>query len=83
MLEDLTDAPIAYFCSFFSYALILFVEKVAFNSHSLLHGHEHKNDESNSLTLSKLNDTERETKNDEDNGNEENEKKEPMVKIEK
>ena len=84
MLEDLTDAPIAYFCSFFSYALILFVEKVAFNSHSLLHGHghEHKNDESNSLTLSKLNDSERETKNDEDNANEENEKKEPMVKIE-
>ena len=84
MLEDLTDAPIAYFCSFFSYALILFVEKVAFNSHSLLHGHghEHKNDESNRITLSKLNETERETKNEEGNDNEENEKKEPMVKIE-
>ena len=84
MLEDLTDAPIAYFCSFLSYALILFVEKVAFNSHSLLHGHgdEHKNSDSNRITLSKLNDSERETKNDESNDIEENEKKEPMVKVE-
>ena len=31
--------PWAYFCAYLSYALILFVEKVAFNSHSLLHGH--------------------------------------------
>ena len=31
--------PWAYFCAYLSYALILFVEKVAFNSHALLHGH--------------------------------------------
>ena len=31
--------PWAFFCAYLSYALILFVEKVAFNSHSLLHGH--------------------------------------------
>ena len=41
MLEDLTDAPLAFFCAFLSYALILFVEKVSFNSHSLLHDHDH------------------------------------------
>ena len=31
--------PWAYFCTFLSYSLILFVEKVAFNSHSILHDH--------------------------------------------
>ena len=31
--------PWAYFCAYLSYALILFVEKVAFNSHALLHAH--------------------------------------------
>lgn len=38
MLEEFS-LPWAYFCAYLSYALILFVEKVAFNSHSLLHGH--------------------------------------------
>jgi zinc transporter 1/2/3 len=38
MLEEYS-LPWAYFCAYLSYALILFVEKVAFNSHSLLHGH--------------------------------------------
>lgn len=33
------DLPWAYILAYLSYALILFVEKVAFNSHSLLHGH--------------------------------------------
>ena len=77
MLEDLSDAPIAYFCAFLSYALILFVEKVAFNSHALIHGHGHNhnhNDEEKSITLSKLDET--------DGENEDNEKKEPMVKPE-
>jgi zinc transporter 1/2/3 len=38
MLEEYS-LPWAYFCAYLSYALILFVEKVAFNSHSLFHGH--------------------------------------------
>ena len=81
MLEDLSEAPIAYFCAFLSYALILFVEKVAFNSHSLLHGHGHDHDhkEDQSLTLSKLNESERETEKEKENKNEnenENENKE-------
>ena len=29
--------PFASFCAYLSYALILFIEKVAFNSHSFLH----------------------------------------------
>ena len=33
------ELPWAYFCAYLSYALILFVEKVAFNGHALLHGH--------------------------------------------
>jgi hypothetical protein len=37
--------PNSYFLAFFAYALILFVEKVAFDSHSLIHhdheGHDH------------------------------------------
>ena len=75
MLEGLSDAPIAYFCAFLSYALILFVEKVAFNSHALIHGHGHNhNNEEKRITLSKLNET--------DTENEDNEKKEPMVKTE-
>lgn len=41
-LENLTEAPIAYFFAFVSYAVILFVEKIAFNSHSLVHHHEHE-----------------------------------------
>lgn len=40
-LEELTSAPLAFFLAFASYALILFVEKVAFNSHALVHGHGH------------------------------------------
>ena len=37
MLEEATDVPLAYICCFLSYALILFVEKIAFNSHSIVH----------------------------------------------
>jgi len=72
MLESLSEMPVAYFCAFLSYALILFVEKVAFNSHALLHGHDHedKNNESNRITLSKLNESESRE-----------EKQEPMIKI--
>ena len=46
---------------FLSYALILFVEKVAFNSHILFHGHGHDHKEDQRITLSKLNESERET----------------------
>ena len=55
-LESLTEAPVAYFCAFLSYALILFVEKILCNSHSLLHehGHEHHDEK---ITLSKLNES--------------------------
>jgi zinc transporter 1/2/3 len=88
MLEELSDAPIAYFCAFLSYALILFVEKVAFNGHALLHGHDdHKDKKEERITLSKLNETERTTenndeKNEEENENEDiNEKKEPMIQL--
>ena len=93
MLESLTEAPIAYFCAFLSYALILFVEKVAFNGHALLHGHEHGHVhvhnviDNSRFTLAKLNESERETKNEEndDKDNDDGEsddKKEPMVKVE-
>ena len=37
MLAEATEFPLAYVCCFISYALILFVEKIAFNSHSLVH----------------------------------------------
>lgn len=37
MLEEATEVPLAYICCFLSYALILFVEKIAFNSHSIVH----------------------------------------------
>lgn len=37
MLAEATEFPLAYVCCFVSYALILFVEKIAFNSHSLVH----------------------------------------------
>lgn len=72
MLEQMSEMPVAYFCAFLSYALILFVEKVAFNSHALLHGHDHddKNSKSNRMTLSKLNESESRE-----------EKQEPMIKI--
>ena len=76
MLEGLSKAPIAYFCAFLSYALILFVEKVAFNSHALLHhGHDHNND-NDRITLG-LNTTKGEVK---DENDAENDKKEFMVK---
>ncbi len=91
MLSETTKIPLAFFCAFLSYALILFVEKVTFNSHSLLHGHDHskREEDYNRITLSKLNQSERETKekeNEDENKNEndeEKESKEPMVKVEK
>ena len=43
MIEDLNNIPITYFFAFLSFALILFVEKVAFNIQSLLHGHGYEN----------------------------------------
>ena len=51
LLEETTKFPLAYVCCFLSYALILFVEKIAFNSHSIVHAahcyedaHPHEND---------------------------------------
>ena len=40
----ITKIPIAYFLVFFAFTLILFIEKVAFDPHSLIeheHGHGH------------------------------------------
>lgn len=38
--EKLNEYPFCFTCAFFAYALILFIEKIAFNSHSLI-DHEH------------------------------------------
>ena len=59
--------PWAFFCAYLSYALILFVEKVAFNSHSLLHGHgnSHKDAKINVEPLPSLNTSGRPTNNEE------------------
>jgi len=66
--EKLKDfsLPWAYFCAYLSYALILFVEKVAFNSHSLLHGHgnSHKDPKINVDPLPSLNTSGRQTNNE-------------------
>ena len=40
MLENLSELPVAYLISFGSYALILLVEKVLFDGHSIVH-HDH------------------------------------------
>ena len=41
LLEETTKFPLGYVCCFLSYALILFVEKIAFNSHAIVHGAHH------------------------------------------
>jgi zinc transporter 1/2/3 len=46
--KKLEDIPLAYFLSFISYAVILFVERVAFDGHSLLNG-EHHNHKTNKM----------------------------------
>ena len=45
------DLPFAYFGAYISYALILFVEKVAFNSHSLLHNNQNNNNNKNTVVV--------------------------------
>lgn len=74
MLENFSKAPIAFFCAFLSYALILFVEKVAFNSHSLLHGHghDHTKGEEHNVKITVNSEANKELK------DEENDKKEPL-----
>ena len=76
--------PWAFFCAYLSYALILFVEKVAFNSHSLLHGHGNSQKEARITVepLPSINTSGRPTKNDDA---EENliEKEEKVTKEEK
>jgi len=43
-IDSILDIPICNLISFFSFSLILFIEKVVFNSHSLIdHGHDHGN----------------------------------------
>ena len=37
LLGEAIEFPLAYVCCFISYALILLVDKIAFNSHSLGH----------------------------------------------
>lgn len=45
-----SNFPFSFFFAFISYSLILFIEKVAFNSHSLIdHEHEHEENEDHSL----------------------------------
>ena len=41
LLKETTKFPLGHVCCFLSYALILFVEKIAFNSHSIVHGAHH------------------------------------------
>ena len=67
------ELPWAYFCAYISYALILFVEKVAFNSHSLLHGHgnSHKEPRISVEPLPNLNNSGRQSNIEGNEGNEE------------
>ena len=51
MLKEISDIPLSYILCFFSYAFILFIEKVAFNSHSLLHSHSHGHSHENHIIL--------------------------------
>jgi len=87
--EKLKDfsLPWAFFCAYLSYALILFVEKVAFNSHSLLHGHGNSQKEARITVepLPSLNTSGRQTKNDdaEEHLIENKEKEEKVIKEEK
>ena len=46
--------PFASFCAYLSYALILFIEKVAFNSHSFLHKKEENNKGNKELNIEPL-----------------------------
>ena len=49
MLKQFSDLPLAYIFCFLSYSFILFIEKIVFNSHSLLHNDNHENNGNNSL----------------------------------
>ena len=72
--ESLKGIPLAYFLAFLSYALILFVEKVISNSHSLVHNHDHNN-ENEEIQVRKeplIRDENNEQKEEEKNENEEN-----------
>ena len=72
--ESLKGIPLAYFLAFLSYALILFVEKVISNSHSLVHNHDHNN-ENEEIQVRKeplIHDENNEQKEEEKNENEEN-----------
>ena len=42
--EKLKDVPLTYFLAFISYALILFIERVAFDCHSLVKNHHHNHE---------------------------------------
>lgn len=60
-LKHLKNLPWSYFICFFSYSLILFIEKVAFDSHALIehehgdedhHHHDHEHDHRKQTTES-------------------------------
>lgn len=72
--ESLKGIPIAYFLAFLSYALILFVEKVISNSHSLVHNHDHhnENDEIANVRKEPIIQEKNEQNEEENNNNEEN-----------
>lgn len=49
--SKITKMPLAFIIAFFAYTLILFIEKIAFDSHALIH-HEHDEDPNNTELLS-------------------------------
>ena len=60
MLKETSDIPLAYILCFFSYTLILFIEKIALNSHSLLHSESHFHENHHIINEEKI------SKNDDD-----------------
>lgn len=54
MLKEASDIPLAYIICFLSYTLILFIEKIAFNSHSLLHSENHFHEKRHHINKQKL-----------------------------
>lgn len=74
LLEGMSQVPVAFFCAFGSYAIILFVEKVACDSHSLVHGahdhdHEHEHDHEHSHEHEHQGEEEKEKNKQEDHQN--------------
>lgn len=75
----ITKIPIAYFLVFFAFTLILFIEKVAFDPHSLIehdhghgHGHNHGHGHDHELESEHHNHNHDEKKNSNESKNDEN-----------